>query len=31
MEMVGTDGEASSNRGMRFATSLRGTSPYWFR
>ena len=30
-EIVGTDGEAFSNKVMRFAKSLRGTSPYWFR
>ena len=29
--MVGGEGEAFSSRVMRFATSLRGTGPYWFK
>ena len=29
--MIGSQGNAFSNRVLHFATSLRGTSPYWFK
>ena len=29
--MVGSENEAFSNRVLHFATSLRGTRPYWFK
>ena len=30
-DMVGVEGEAFSSRVLHFATSLRGTSPYWYK
>ena len=30
-DMVGREGEASSNRALHYASSLRGTRQYWFR
>ena len=30
-DMVGNEGAAFSNRVLHFASSLRGTGPYWFK
>ena len=30
-DMIGNEGAAFSNRVLHFASSLRGTGPYWFK